>query len=58
MGQQGWDGAGGSVYKLADKLEGIMAILQSYNSFRLPASQSWGSKQNLEMTGELLFDDH
>lgn len=49
-------GSGGC--KLADRLEVNMAILPSYNSFRLPASQSWGSKQNLEMTGELLFDYH
>lgn len=56
----GGEGGGGrrSVCKLAEKVEVNIATLPSYSPFRLPASQSWGSKQNLEMTEELLFDDH
>lgn len=45
--------------KLADKLKVNVAALPLSSPFKLPAAQSWGSKQNLEMTGDLLVvDEH
>lgn len=47
-------GGGG---KLADKPQVKVAALPLSSPFKLPAPQSWGFKQNPEMTGDLLFDD-
>lgn len=45
--------------KLADKLKVNVASLPPSCPSELPATQSWGSEQNLEMTGDLLFiDEH
>lgn len=45
------------VCKLTDTLDVQGPALPPSSPFELCAPQSWGSKKNLEMTGDLLFID-